>query len=345
MNIFLTSHVWTIPLNKFGVRQHVAALYEEIVKGEDVHVYPKDASSGLLLNVVRHLPALFSGELNIITQGYPIVAGALVSFVRKDPSLIVHTWKVPGYTDARLSARIYDVMLRRAIKKAKAVVVASRPQKRQLKAMGVTCPVFFAPVTVDCQFWKPSPEGMEEILTKFGLTKAGYVLTVGGSDRDEVYAAHVAKRIGLPYVRTTYDVRLAERVKLKLVSENLESISRVLVYPSYVELRALYAGALLVCLPTITKTNPAGLTSLVEAMACGAVVAVPEPIAEGYVEDGINGFVLRGEAKEFADRLISKNSDLLLIKQIARRFAEIELNNINVAQQVRKRLLSERIWS
>lgn len=344
VNLFLSTHIWTLPLNAFGVRQHVKALYEEVFRGCDLRVYPKGPTGSLLADVLRHLPAVFAGAVNVLSPDYPVVLGALVSWVMRNPGLIVHTWKVPGISGGRLSARFLDTMLRRVIDRACAVVVVSMLQKRQLEARGVTCPVVFAPVSVDSKFWRPTPEGMDDVLTHFGLAKNGYVLTVGGPDRDEIYAAQVARRVGVPYVRATYDKHAAAHASLQLARENLECHARIFLNPSHVELRALYAGAWLVCLPTITRTNPAGLASLVEAMACGAVVAIPETIAERYVEDGVNGLVLRGTSDEFAARLLSKCDDLPLIRQKARKFAEIKLNNLTVAQQVRAQFQSDRIW-
>ena len=342
VNLFLSTHVWTLPLNAFGVRQHVAALYEEVFRGCDVRVYPKRPTGRLLTDVLRHLPALLAGEVNVLAPDYPVVAGALASWIRRNPGFIVHTWKVPGVSDERLSARIHDHLLRRVIGRARAVVVVSMTQKRQLEAIGVTCPVVFAPVSVDCRFWHADP--VDDVLAHFGLAKRGYVLTAGGIDRDEIYAAKLASLLGLSYVRASWDVDSAERARLQLARENLEGHSRILINPSDVELRALYAGAWLVCLPTLTKTNPAGLTSLVAAMACGAAVAVPETIAEGYVEDGTNGLVLRGAPAEFAARLLSEKDELPSIRQMARKFAETRLNNLTVAQQVRAQFQSERVW-
>lgn len=344
VNLFLSAHTWALPLNTFGVSQHVSALYREVFRGCDVRVYPKGKTGNLLIDVLRHLPPFLVGDLNVLAPDYPVVAGALASWVRRNPGFIVHTWKVPGVSDDRLSAKIYDFLLRRVISRAQAVVVASMTQKRQLEAQGVSCPVVFAPVSVDSQFWHPDPVGMDDVLASFGLESKAYVLTVGGSDRDELYAARVAKMMGIPYVRATYGVHYADSAKALLDRENLASHCRILIKPSDVELRALYSGARLVCLPTLTRTNPAGLTSLVEGMACGAVVAIPEMIAEGYVVDGENGLVLRGAADEFVLKLNSIKDDLPLIRQRARRFAETDLNNLTVSQQVRKQFQSVCVW-
>lgn len=343
VNLFLSNHVWITPLNEFGVRQHVKALYEEVFRGNDVRLYPKGPSGVLLADGIRHLPALLAGEVNVLTPGYPVVAGALASWVKRNPGLIVHTWKVPGVSDERLSARAYDLLLHRVIDRARAVVVVSMMQKRQLEALGISCPVVLAPVSVDSVFWHADPDGSDDILLHFGFKKKGYVLTVGGSDRNEIYGAKVARILGMPYLRATYDIHTAERARLHLARERLESHSRILVNPSDVELRVLIAGAWLVCLPTLTRTNPAGLTSLVVAMSCGSVVAIPEIIADGYVEDGKNGYVLRGAPDDLAARLLSDSDDLPLIGEKARKFAETQLNNVTIAKQLRAVFQSEQV--
>jgi glycosyltransferase involved in cell wall biosynthesis len=342
VNLFLSTYTWTRPLNAFGVRQHVAALYEEVFRGCDVRVYPKGPTGHLGSEVLKHLPALLAGDINVLAPDYPVVAGALASWVRRNPGFIVHTWKVPGFSDKRATARAHDYLLRRVIDRARAVVVVSQTQKRQLEGLGVACPIVFAPVSVDALFWHPEPAGMDKVLGQFGLARGNYVLTAGGIDRDEIYAARLARQLGLPYVRASWNLDSAERARRELARENLESHSTILTNPSDVELRALYSGASLVCLPTRTSTNPAGLTSLVVAMSCGAAVAVPETIAEGYVEDGINGLVLKGAAEEFGERLRSR--ELPSIGRAARKFAETKLDNVTVAQQVRAQFQSKRVW-
>ena len=122
VNLFLSSHIWVKPLNAFGVRQHVAALYEDVFRGYDVRVFPKDSTTALLADGLLHFPALLGGKVNVIAPGYPVVAGALASWVRRNPGLIVHTWKVPGMSDERRSARAYDCLLRRVIGRARARV-------------------------------------------------------------------------------------------------------------------------------------------------------------------------------------------------------------------------------
>lgn len=343
VNLFLSSYTWAGARSAFGPLHHFRCLYEEVFRDHQVSVFPKQLESNLIASGIRHVPAMLKGDINVLAQGYPIIAGALTSLLRRDPRIIVHTWKVPGISDDRLTAHAYDIALRRSIERARAVVVASVTQKRQLEMLEVPCPVVFAPVTVDSSFWHPETPNLEEALARFKLERDGYVLTVGSTDRDEIYAAVVARMLGLTYVRSSWGRRYAEHAREQLAARKLDGHTRILVNPSDIELRALYAGAFLVCLPTITRTNPAGLSAVVETMACGTVAAVPESLAEGYVEDGINGLVLHGDPEQFVTRVLSLRSGFPSIQRAARLHAETKLDYLGVGRQVRERFQIERI--
>lgn len=103
----------------------------------------------------------------------------------------------------------------------------------------------------------------------------------------------------------------------------------------------LYKGAFVVCLPTITRTNPAGLTALVEAMSCGGVVAIPAEIGEGYVEDGVSGFLLDQEPGVLAGRLRVAGARMQQLRVAARETAQGTLNVVTVATQLRNAILGQ----
>lgn len=336
VNVFLSSFVWTRPLNAHGVRQHVAALYDEIFKDSDRRIFPTRPSRGLLRDVVEHLPLLLRGGLNVVSQDYPLVTAGLATFLKRDPALIVHTWKVPGVFEPRLAARINDWILRRAIQRARAVVVVSELQAIRIRELSPQIPVIVAPVSVDSSFWRPTLDEAHVVLSRLGLEARGFVLTVGGPDRDEIFAARVAKNLGVNYLRVTYDSATADNARRQLRGAGLDQCV-VATDITDIELRALYSSALLVCLPTKTETNPAGLTSLTVGMACAAAVAVPQAIAHGYLKDEETGFVIQADANEFSKRVLELQARIPEIRKAARAFALRELNNGRVAAAVRDR--------
>jgi len=338
VSIFYSNNYWVQPLNEHGLRQHVFALYQEIFRDYKINIYPKRRIGGTLAAGLHHTLLVWSAQVAVLCPGYPVVSGALASFFMRKRSFIVHTWKVPGFSDHHFTARLHDILLRRVIWSARAVVVASLLQKRQLERQGVDCPVLFAPVSVDSSFWQPNPPEFDKILSKFGLNRNEYVLTVGGSDRDETYAARVAKALNLRYVRSTYSPEWAKHARVALAAEHLEDNALILVNPTRTELRSLYAGAALLCLPTKTDTNPAGLSSLVEGLACGVLVAIPSSIAAGYVEDGVNGLVLDSDSTLFAARMVSMKSSWSSIREKARLFALKKLTNKVVASELQGKL-------
>jgi len=340
VNIFLSSFVWSQPRPGSGIRHHVLDLYSRVFSNEGYVVYPTRPVSFDILGALWHLTKFKSGTFNVVTQGYPVIAAFLALLLGMRVRLIVHTWKVPGHTDDRLTARLYDLALDRLIRSADLVVVASEQQRRQLSEKYPKIRICFAPVTVDCEYWSPDrdAEGDPAVLSNFGLKRERYVLTVGGNDRDERFGILLARELGLKYVRATNDRQLVGQVAAIRDELGAADVAKVLLNVSDGELRVLYRNAYIVCLPTFTRTNPAGLSALVEAMACGAVVAVPASIAEGYIEDAINGFVLSEHPKDFSYRLTGLQSQFSSVRRRARQTAVKELAQETIAEHVRGQL-------
>jgi hypothetical protein len=337
VNVFLSSFIWTRPLNECGVRQHVAALYEEVFSDVERRVYPARPSRGLMRDVLDHLPALLKGELNVVCQDYPMITAGVATFLKRDPAVIVHTWKVPGSFEPRLAAKANDWMLRRTIGRARAVVVVSQLQAARVRALFPHTPVIIAPVSVDSVFWHPSPGDADQVLVRLGIKPGRFILTVGGPDRDELFAARLAALLNLTYLRVTYDSRTADAARAQLDEASLGNC----VVASGItdrELRGLYSTAFLVCLPTKTHTNPAGITSLTVGMACAAAVAVPAAIAGGYIKDGETGFVISDDVAVFSRRISLLRARIPAIGRAAREYAQQELDNGRVAAGVRMQL-------
>jgi len=321
VSLLLSVKSWVQPRGEHGMRHHVRALYEEVFRGEAIRLYPSTDRS-LLRNGMAHVPPALAADVNVIAPGYPVVTAAMALRLKKRLGLVVHTWKVPGHSDERLTARGYDALLMNVISHASAVVVASEMQQEQMRNLGVRAPVYFSPVTVDARYWYPGD--VAGAMDHFGLSPDEYVFTVGGNDRDELYGARLARELGITYVRAGNHAGQLNIARRELEQAGLTAHTRFLSSPSDAHLRALYRGARVVCLPTITRTNPAGLSALVEAMACGALVAVPRALAGGYVTEGESGLVLTDDFRSFAERLGS--SDRQALRARARASAEVDLD-------------------
>src|SRR4051812_34983677 len=97
VNIFLSSFVWAQPRPGSGIRHHVLDLYSQVFGGSSYTVYPTRPVKNLLLFAFVHFAKFKSGTLNVVTQGYPVIAAFLALLFGRKLKLIVHTWKVPGY--------------------------------------------------------------------------------------------------------------------------------------------------------------------------------------------------------------------------------------------------------
>jgi len=331
-NIFLPNLSYISPRNRSGIRHHLFDLYSNVFDGQVVTVLPVDNVHNLLLKAALNYSKIVSGSLNVVTQGYSVLSSYAAMLTMPDIHIIVHTWKVPGHTDGRLTSKIYDYFLSQIIKKSVLTVVASKKQEREIRALFPHVRILFAPVTVDSTFWTPECD-QPDVLEKYNLEKDRFILTVGGNDRYEEISLGVAEWLGVQYIRVTRNKSIVNLVRETERKMGLSGKTIILNNISDTELISLYRNALIVLLPTKTKTNPAGLSSLVEAMACGGIIATHRDLAEGYIVDNVNGLLLNDyDINNVAKRLENIGGKTrLLVKANARKFAVKSLNSELVA--------------
>lgn len=335
INIFFSSYSWIRDRNEDGLRHHLFELYTTVFKEWPYETYPKEAGSTNVTDALKHLSKIRPHTLNIIAPGYPVLSACLAICVNIKARFIVHTWKVPGISDERLSARMYDAALDRVMRHADLIVVASRRQHQEVEKRYPDKTVIFVPVTVDHRFWAPQ-KSEEKCLSLHGLHLDNYILTVGGNDRDEEFGIILSEQLNKLYVRATNDPETAQVATEKIDQYGAGERAKVLFNVTDRELRYLYQRAYCVCLPVITRTNPAGLSVLVEAMACGALIIAPNDLAEGYLVDGQNGIVYSdSDSSDMAARIKKvKAHDDSSLRQKARQFAVQSLDSSRVADEV-----------
>ena len=336
-NILLPDIMYVIKRNESGVNHHLFELYSKVFNGPKVSILPVRGGHNILYSAILNFLKISPGSLNVVTQGYSVLTMYVASLILRDIRIIVHTWKVPGFSDNRITAHIYDYMLGRLVRKSLIVVVASKKQERQVKELFPFVLTFFAPVTVDADFWN-SKKNTLCTLAKNSLNQDGYVLTVGGNDRNEEVSMGVAKLLGLSYVRVTKNQSVIAHVKAVEKKMNMTGTTLILSNISDIDLIALYHNAFAVLLPTITENNPAGLSSLVEALSCGALVAVGRDLAEGYIVDGSNGVVFNDQnVVDIVEKLRCISDELRQsLKDNARKYAVRMLNSDLIAADLQK---------
>jgi len=339
VNILLPDLSYSHARNEAGVRHHLYELYTKVFNGQNVNVLPTRKVHNILYSAIRNLFKISPGSLNVATQGYSVLTTYAAAMIWKDIRIIVHTWKVPGFSDDKITAYIYDYVLKKLISKSLVVVVASKKQERQMEVLFPSVPIFFAPVTVNTEFWTPKTN-IDRLLVKCGLKESGYVLTVGGNDRNEEVSMRVSGLLEVPYVRVTKNQSVIDHVKVVEKKLNMSGMTIILSNISDADLAILYQSAFVVLLPTITETNPAGLSSLVEALSCGALLAVGDDLAEGYIVDGENGIVFRNQnVDDIVDRLKAIGETVRkTLRDNARDYAVSSLNADLVAANLQKAL-------
>lgn len=339
ISILYSTFVWTLPLEDTALKQHVYNLYQNLFSEYDIEVYPKSNQRlGLIIDGLRHMRAVLKTDMSVLCPDYPVVSGAFVSILKPNHPFIIHLWKIPSLISDHFIKGIKDIMLWRVIKCSKAVIVPSLYMKTSLESQEPSIRVFYSPVSVDSSFWKSDSREINECLARYGLKRNKYVITVGGSDRDELYSARVSHLLDLHYVRVSYDKKIISRVRAILEKNGAESKLITLCNINHRDLRSLYAGSTLLSLPTLTDTNPAGLSAMVEGLACSTLVAVPQKLGSGYIKDGINGFILDQDPVRFVQHILSLQATWPSIRENARLFAVSELDNNVIVRNLKANL-------
>lgn len=336
VNILLPDISYIRPRNQSGTVHHLYDTYSQVFDNQEVRVLPIDNIQNIYLKSLVNYHKIKGNSLNVVTQGYSVLSTYAAALMKPNIEIIVHTWKVPSYSDNRVTAKINDFFLRQIIKKSILVAVASKKQERQLRDLFPYVPRCFAPVTVDSSFWNTESAKIS-ILEKYLLQQERFVLTVGGNDRREEFGMLAAQRLKVKYVRVTKNQPIVDLVRQTERKLGLSGTTLILNGINDSDLISLYRHALVVLLPTITRTNPAGLSSLVEAMSCGGIVAAPYDLAEGYIIDRQNGLWLNSYiVNEFARKVEDMNDFCRNeVRANAQKFAQTVLNSEVVARHIR----------
>jgi glycosyltransferase involved in cell wall biosynthesis len=217
----------------------------------------------------------------------------------------------------RVRARIVEYCIARA----DAVFTFASEQALYLRRKYGTDNVHFLRQQVDTIFF--SPDAAEE---------GDYLLSVGGDvSRDYETLKLAVFELGMPIVLRTNLVQEepARYPHVKVVTERQNDT----------QLRELYRRARIVVLPLKDMLHPGGITTLLEAFACGnAVVVSNSRGVRDYLRDGENCLVVPSEdpvaLRSAVERLLADSCLRERLGRGARAYAEAELSQDRHAQRL-----------
>lgn len=264
----------------------------------------------------------------ILLDNYDIIltdkgTGLILSLMR-----FLHPWKRPR---ARLLIIMWQVeiksMLDSHIKRIIGmnidnIICVSSVQKRTFATLLNISRwrIKYVPLGIDTTFFKPEPNAAED-----------FILCVGDADRDDETLMKAVMDLPVKLVRVSDEQKNIEVLRKQLIGskpfyfkEKLTLLHKV----SDIELEKLYAKSKVVVIPIRCHSNqPAGLTTLLEAMAMGKPVIVTKGlITEGYVINGKTGIVIQpgdvAQLKNAIMQLLDNDSKRRKIGNNARKRAE-----------------------
>lgn len=192
------------------------------------------------------------------------------------------------------------------------VVVHSSSQRRAAASIGLAPAL--VPYGIDTSFWSPIPS-----------TEAALILSPGREQRDHRTLANACREINTRVVITAASAHSAG-ARMRKAAPSSASLERRVV--SYGELRRLYAAASLVVIPLLDVDFPAGVTTLLEAMAMGKamIVSDTEGLAD-YVQNGETALAVPpGNAdalRDAIDRLLANPAERV---ELGRRARDVALS-------------------
>jgi glycosyltransferase involved in cell wall biosynthesis len=253
------------------------------------------------LNYLEHAPHSFSPAKWI--DNLRTVGSARHLLFCVGPNLLVPASKCLGVLHGRLVVLVWSLpqhnwvrekLVQSQLSAADRLVVNDTGTGRQLgeRWPDLAEKVTFVPYPVDSRFFVPGQDSRQD-----------YVLVPGDMDRDNEFVCNLAEELSCPVVRVTREPRVRQFYERRGYDrKRLTVLFRV----SFHELRTLYQQARAVVLPVMNHRHPAGLTSLLEAMACGCACLVASgKTTTDYVQDGKSAIFLSGTRQEMVGQVLA----------------------------------------
>lgn len=272
MKILVTPSASYFTIKSDGKNHYQHFVVDAAIKNNFKVVEPPKFRS--IFNVCKLLILAVISEQFVVMQGRSLFYGFFRLFFKRK-GLIVYTWVIPGIgVRSSFTSRLYHFVLRYVMKRSK-IVVSSKHQQEVLAIQGYRN-VYLWFVYAQNNYWR------DLSVSKLSICEP-YCLVVGGNDRNERLGLELAQKLGCILYRVSKD---------KGVLRNFENLAgeysftvRSLHNVSDDVLKYLYQNARWVFCFTDTSTNPAGLTAVTEAAACGARLVSDNTVIVHYFSE------------------------------------------------------------
>jgi hypothetical protein len=252
-------------------------------------------SRSRLLQVIDLTRAAVRSDVAICYSMMGVSATAVLSLLRRrKPPIVLYLQAALNPQAGVLKQSVHRRLLERAIRRADVVVsvlreVADRIRQEHPEKAGC---VYYAPVGADTTFFDPALT-VDHLpgSSLRGLRRQGYFLVAGDITRDDAFIYSSMQSRSLPIVRVTRDPRVADRV-IRLAADYGRPDDILLQRTSFEDLRWLYANCNVAVFAGEDSWEPAGITSLTEALACGASCVCN---AGGHIENELRGLAVESD--------------------------------------------------
>ena len=222
-----------------------------------------------------------SARVAVSWQGPGFVFAAIRKLLNRSRETKLIILMYYSYPYPNLKHRLIRFILNKILLDAATVVCITPSQEKSFATDYKLPPTQIRRITrgIDANFFTP-------LLNPDQTNDKRYILCPGEYDRDDQLLFEACRDLDIHIIRVTKEPGYAREI-LKLAQRmKMQSQVKVLIKVDANTLRALYRNALFVALPLNNDTHPAGLTSLLEAMACGKATIVTQGLTtDGYVQD------------------------------------------------------------
>jgi len=253
---------------------------------------------------------------------FPVLAGALISLIKKKPYIISPRGTIYKETIKLKSTSIkkiyFNLFAKQYINKASAIHFTTKDEQEKVtKYLGITAPSFVIPNGIDIRSIALSAESKARIIDK------KYILILGRIDKKKGFDilipafANIIKKFNDLFLviagddKSPYAQEVRKMVEEKKISNNIIFTGQVTGDDKW----ALYKNALMFVLPSYSENF--GM-SVVEAMACGCPVVISDKVGiYKEVADNNAGIIFKTTVESVEEGILKLLNDEKLRETIS----------------------------